>query len=226
MISIVIPTLDEERALPITLDAVSSQTGNFEVLVVDGGSEDTTQEVVERYAAEHPKLHWLTADRGRARQLNAGAKQAQGDWFLFLHADTQLPEGALESIEALPAKNKAGCFRQRFSGSSRLLAALSWFHNRRFRVTRVMYGDQAMFIRRELFRELAGFPDRKMEDVAFSLTLRSVTQPLMLPLTVTTDARKFDQMGHWRALGRAIGLLLRFRFGADLERDPFFDSYR
>lgn len=226
MISIIIPTLDEERALPATLEAVLNQGGSFEALVVDGGSEDNTREVVERDAAQHPQLCWLTVDRGRARQLNFGSERAKGDWLLFLHADTQLPEGALKSIGALPAKTRAGCFHQRFSGTSGLLRALSWFHNRRFQFTRVAYGDQAMFIRRELFRELGGFPDRKMEDVAFSLALRSVTRPVMLPLTVTTDSRKFDQMGHWRALGHAISLLLRFRFGGDLEQDPFFDPYR
>ena len=226
MISIVIPTLNEERDLPATLGAVFAQPGGFEVLVVDGGSGDATREVIDRYSARHTELRWLTTDCGRARQMNAGAEQGQSDWLLFLHADTQLPEGALESIEALPARTQAGCFHQRFSGDSHMLRTLSWFHNRRFQFTRVIYGDQAMFIRRELFRELGGFPDRRMEDVAFSLVLRSVTRPMMLPLTVTTDSRKFDQMGHWQTLWRAMGLLLRFRFGADLEEDPFFDPYR
>lgn len=226
MISIIIPTLNEERALPATLEAVFAQPSGFEVLVVDGGSEDATREVVELYAVEHPELRWIPTDRGRALQLNTGADQAKGAWLLFLHADTQLPAAALGSIETLPAPTQAGCFHQRFNSASRLLEVLSWCHNRRFHFSRVIYGDQAMFIRRELFHELGGFPLRKMEDVAFSLVLRSVTRPVLLPLTVTTNSRKFDQMGHWRALARATGLLLRFRFGADLEQDPFFDPYR
>lgn len=226
MISIVIPTLNEERALPATLDTVFAQTGAVEVLVVDGGSSDATRDVVDRYAMRHAQLRWIRAATGRAGQLNAGAERARGDWLLFLHADTRLPAGALESIEALSTRVRAGCFHQRFRSASRLLAVLSWLHNRRCQLTRVIYGDQALFIRRGLFHQLGGYPDRKMEDIAFSLVLRSVTRPVMLPLAVTTDARKFEQMGRWRALGRAVVLLLRFRLGAEIEDDPFFDAYR
>lgn len=226
MISIVIPTLDEQRALPATIDSVFAQSGDFEVLVVDGGSSDATRDVVDRYALRHSQLRWIRAASGRAAQLNAGAEQALGDWLLFLHADTRLPAGALESIEALSACTRAGCFHQRFRSASRLLAVLSWLHNRRCRLTRIIYGDQALFIRRELFRELGGYPDRKMEDIAFSLVLRTVTRPVLLPLAVITDARKFEQMGPWRALGRAVVLLLRSRLGATVEDDPFFDAYR
>jgi rSAM/selenodomain-associated transferase 2 len=222
----VIPALDEEAALPATLEALLSQDGDFEVIVVDGGSRDRTCEIAEDTARETRRVRLLRADRGRARQMNAGAEATTGDWLLFLHADTLLPDGGLAKIEALPATVEAGCFRHRFSGSGPTLRILSWFHNRRFAVTRIAYGDQALFIRRPLFERLGRFPDRPMEDVAFGITLRAATRPVMLPLAVVTDSRKFESMGRWRALYHAVRLLVRFRTGADVSDDRFFDNFR
>lgn len=226
MISVVIPTLNEERALPATLDALFRNRGDFEVVIVDGDSVDGTRRVVEEYARRHRRLRVAQAPPGRALQMNAGAAQTRGDWVLFLHADTLLPENALEGISVLPASVGAGCFRQRFGSDSRLLRVLSWCHNQRFRGTRIIYGDQAMFVRRACFEELGGFPEQPLEDIAFSLRLRAVTRPIMLQSTVVTDARKFDRMGHWRALGRAVGLLVRFRLGAEITGDEFLRDYR
>lgn len=226
MISVIIPTLNEERALPATLDAVLVQPFDFEVIVVDGGSVDRTPQIVEETSARHPRLQLLRMARGRALQMNAAAGTACGDWLLFLHADTLLPKNGFSAIENQPETIQAGCFTHRFSGAGAMLRILSWFHNHRFGVTRVIYGDQAMFIRRGLFEELGGFPVRPMEDIAFGLTLRAATRPIMLPEVVTTDSRKFDQMGHWRALAHSVLLLLRFRYGADVSRDRFFRNYR
>jgi len=226
LISIIIPTLDEERALPSTLDAVLAQPVELEVIVVDGGSVDCTVAIVEAALAPNPGLQLLRAARGRALQMNAGADVARGEWLLFLHADTLLPENGLTVIENQSEAVQAGCFTHRFSGAGAMLRILSWFHNHRFGVTRVIYGDQAMFIQRGLFETLGGFPIRPMEDIAFGLKLRNATRPIMLPEFVTTDSRKFDQMGHWRALAHSVLLLLRFRFGTDVSGDRFFRNYR
>lgn len=226
MISVVIPALNEERAIATTLESVVAQPGSPEVIVVDGGSDDRTVRVVREYSACHERLRLLTTDKGRARQMNAGAAGTTGDWLLFLHADTLLPDRAISLIEALPDTVLAGCFHQRFSNPSPVLRALSFMDNLRFRVTRVIYGDQALFVRRQIFNELGGFPDRDMEDVALSLRLRRITTPVMLPACVTTDSRKFDQMGNWRAVARSVNLLLRFRLGRDVSKDRFFGEYR
>jgi len=226
LISIIIPALNEELALPATLDAILVQPVDSEVIVVDGGSVDQTPQIVEAAAARDHRLQILRAPRGRALQMNAGAGAARGDWLLFLHADTLLPQNGLGAIENQPETIQAGCFTHRFSGTSAMLRTLSWFHNHRFGVTRVIYGDQAMFIRRGLFQKLDGFPVQPMEDIAFGLELRAATVPVMLPEIVTTDSRKFDQMGHWRALAHSIFLLLRFRNGADVSGDRFFGNYR
>jgi rSAM/selenodomain-associated transferase 2 len=226
VISVVIPTLNEEFALPATLGSVLGQDGEFEIIVADGGSDDGTLAIAENATARRGGFRVLVADRGRARQMNAGADVAHGDWLLFLHADTLLPERSLARIAELPETAAAGCFHHRFSGSSPVLRTLSWLHNRRFQFTRVIYGDQAMFVRRPLFLRLGGFPITDMEDIAFSLSLRSATRPIMLAQSVITDARKFDQMGHWRALAHAVALLVRFRLGMDVSRDRFFGDYR
>jgi rSAM/selenodomain-associated transferase 2 len=226
VISVIIPALDEELALPATLDSLRAQRTECEVILVDGGSSDRTLEIFNDFRKHQANWHAVTSARGRARQQNAGAVAATGGWLLFLHADTRLPPGGLERIMSVADHVHAGCFRHRFSGASRMLAVLTWFHNRRFAVTHVIYGDQAMFIRRSLFHEIGGFPDGDMEDIAFSLRLRRVTKPIMLDAAIVTDARKFEQMGHWRALYRAVSLLVRFRFGRDVSSDPFFDPYR
>jgi rSAM/selenodomain-associated transferase 2 len=226
VISIVIPTLDEERALPATLESIATQRGPFEVIVADGDSGDATVEIVRSFAVTGHPVRCVQAPRGRARQMNAGAVVAGGEWLLFLHADTRLPPEAITRIADLPAEIQAGCFHQLFNTRSRFLRLLSWAHNQRFRVTRVIYGDQAMFVRRPLFDGVGGFPDRPMEDVAISLALRARTRPVMLPGVVLTDARKFEQMGPWRALRHSVSLLLRFRRGTEVSGDPFFDDYR
>ena len=154
MISIIIPALDEEKALPATLARLADQTCEREVIVVDGGSSDATCTIAEAI----PGVQLLRAPRGRAVQMNAGARAARGDWLLFLHADTWLPPGGLASIASLPIEVDAGCFQQRFSGDDWRLRLVSWLHNLRCRQTGVMYGDQAMFVRRTLFDRLVVFP--------------------------------------------------------------------
>jgi rSAM/selenodomain-associated transferase 2 len=226
VISVVIPALDEEVALPSTLEALETQRGELEVLVVDGGSLDGTRGVVEAFRPRIGNLRWIAADRGRGLQMNVGADSARGEWLLFLHADTRLPPGAIARIAALPGSIQAGCFRHRFSGRSLPLRLLSWMNNVRWSVTRVAYGDQAVFVRRRLFLELGGFPDRDMEDVAFGLALGRVTKPVRMSDSVITDSRKFEAMGPWRATWRATRLLLRHRLGREVAGDAFFGDFR
>jgi rSAM/selenodomain-associated transferase 2 len=226
MISVIIPTLNEEKALPATLDALMTQSGDFEVTIVDGASDDRTRSIVERFAARDGRIHLHLSHRGRAQQMNTGARSSKREWLLFLHADTLLPEDALPLITDQDDAVEAGCFRHSFSGSGRALGLLSWFHNRRFQVTRVVYGDQGLFIRRKLFEGLGGFPAGEMEDIAFGLLLRTATRPIMLPSKLITDSRKFEQMGAWSATAHAVKLLVRFRFRREIERDPFFGEFR
>ena len=165
MISVIIPVYNEETALPETLTHLFHQDGEIEVIVVDGGSDDRSREI----ALDYPGIRVLDAVKGRASQMNAGAACAKGTWLLFLHADTLLPEGALSSISALtPGRCQAGGFRHRFSGDDWRLRLISYLDNRRCERTKIIYGDQAMFIRRSLFERLGGFPSQAiLEDVRF-----------------------------------------------------------
>lgn len=225
MISVVIPVLNEEQALPGTLDRLLQQTGDYDVLVVDGGSTDRTREIV----VEDYGLQWLDAPRGRASQMNAGARRAAGDWLLFLHADTQLPRAAISAIAALDTRPEvvAGGFSHRFSGGDWRLRLISVMDNIRCRRTGVVYGDQAMFVRHSVFERLGGFPEQPiMEDVAFCERLVRQYKTLLLPDCVVTDSRKFERHGIWRSLWRVIVIQVRNELGLPIVSRQFFEDVR
>jgi rSAM/selenodomain-associated transferase 2 len=223
MISVIIPVLDEEKALPATLQRLFSQNGDFEVLVVDGGSTDSTLAVIKADA----RIQLLGSRTGRARQMNHGAGHAQGEWLLFLHADTLLPEDALTAVAQLPDEILAGGFRHRFSGRQRGLRLVSWLHNVRCRCTQVFYGDQAMFIRKSLFTELGGFPDKPvLEDLLLGEQIARVTSPIMLDSYVISDSRKFEQSGIWLSLLRVILIQISHELELPTPALRFFTNVR
>jgi rSAM/selenodomain-associated transferase 2 len=223
MISVVIPFLDEERALDSTLAALFASGSDIETIAVDGASRDRSREVLSR----HPQVVLIEAARGRAEQMNAGAAIARGELLLFLHADTVLPQAALPSLAMQLSEGTIqwGGFRQSFCDSDWRLRSISRLHNWRCRLTRVFYGDQAMFVRRSLFELVGGFPPGPMEDIALSERLRPHAPPVLLDLTVTTDSRKFVQMGVWRAFAHVLAILACRALGW---RHPtaFFADYR
>jgi rSAM/selenodomain-associated transferase 2 len=221
---VIIPALDEATALPATLESLRQQAGEFETIVVDGGSSDATVAVAESFG----NVSVITAARGRAVQMNAGADVAAGDVLLFLHADTLLPANAICELNALERdpRFQAGGFRQRFSGEHWTLRFVSWLHNRRCALTGIFYGDQAMFVRRELFDELGGFPNCDMEDVAFSESVLQHCEPTFLNSTVITDSRKFERMGPLRSLFRCVTLLVCYELRMPLFGRAFFAPIR
>lgn len=225
MVSVVIPTYNEERALPDTLCALFAQPGEFEVIVVDGGSVDHTYDIA-RASAE---VRLFTAPKSRALQMNAGAKQANGEWLLFLHADTLLPDGAIQRLNDMESDQEiqAGGFMHRFSGDDRRLRLISFLDNFRCTRSRIIYGDQALFVRRALFEQLGGFPDQPiLEDVAFCERLIKMTKPLLLYPPVVTDARKFVKMGIGRSFLRVLLIILHVEFGLPVLPRAFFRDVR
>lgn len=222
-ISIIIPVYNEEKALPHTLARVFVQSEDYEIIVVDGGSTDRTREIVQF----HLGVRWLTAVKGRATQMNAGARAAKGEWLLFLHADTLLPADGLRRIAALDENVLAGGFHQRFSGNDWRLRFISFLHNARCRRTRIFYGDQSMFVRRRVFEQLGGFPpERILEDVLISEKLVRITRPVLLDAEVITDSRKFVKMGILRSFGRVFIILLCYELGLPILAQKFFSDVR
>jgi rSAM/selenodomain-associated transferase 2 len=224
MISIVIPTLNEARALPHTLQSVAAHPETHEVIISDGGSSDATRDAALTHGAR-----WVNGPRGRGAQMNTGARAAHcapHEWLLFLHADTHLPAGALQALERLPPGVTWGGFQQAFDDTQPLLRAVSRLHNWRARRTRILYGDQAMFVRRRVFDSTGGFPECDLEDVQLSERLRAQACPVLMPLTVVTDARKFVAHGVVRSMVRIVALLLCHRYGLPLRGRRFLEAVR
>ena len=179
------------------------------MLLVDGGSTDATATV----AARVPDVRLLDGPRGRARQMNAGARAARGDVLLFLHADTRLPDAALERIsEALrDTAVVGGRFDVRFDSARPLFALIAFFMNLRSRVSGISTGDQAIFVRRRAFEALGGYPEIPlMEDVEICRRLKRRGRMVALGPRVTTSARKWEREGALRTM--ALMWALRFLY--------------
>ena len=213
-LSIIIPTLNEEETIAQTLEALADlRVRGTEIIVVDGGSRDAT---VER--AQSCVNCVISAPRGRASQMNAGAEKASGDVVLFLHADTLLP-GTADAlvVDGLANSGRAwGRFDVTIESRSRLLSVAARLMNIRSRLSGVATGDQAIFIRRETFCSIGGFPEIPlMEDLAISRRLKRVSRPLCLRARVVTSGRRWDRHGTLRMILLMWRLRLAYFFGAD-----------
>jgi rSAM/selenodomain-associated transferase 2 len=201
-ISVIIPTFNEDKILPQTL-ACASTLEIGEIVVADGGSTDGTVPMAEAFCARVPDARIITAQRGRARQMNEGAKASRGEILLFLHADTRLPAETKRIIESALADPTVvgGRFDIRFDHPSVWSTVISSFMNWRSRLGGVATGDQAMFVRRKVFEELGGFADIPlMEDIEFSTRLKHAGPTQALRETVTTSFRRWEQQGPLRTI--------------------------
>lgn len=187
-ISIIIPTLDEHRVIGRLLDQLEPLRGRCEVVFVDGGSADGTREAILDAG-----FRLIDTPPGRGTQLNAGAAAASGNVLFFLHADSVLPPDPLGEIRRVMRQHRVGCFGVRFVPSSPLMACCRFLSNFRCYVRRIMFGDQGIFIERDLFYEMGGFPDLPlMEDYRFSLDLRSRGfRPGATRRRIATSSRRF-----------------------------------
>ncbi len=215
-LSIIVPVLDEAHGIEAALGALQAlRHAGAEVIVADGGSSDATC----RLASPLADLV-IDAPRGRASQMNAGARASRGATLLFLHADTLLPPDALDAIGLLGASGREwGRFDVAIAGADPLLALVGLLMNARSRASGIATGDQAIFVRRAAFEAVGGYPPIPlMEDVALCKALRRRSPPLCLRERVVTSARRWERHGTLRTIVLMWRLRLAYALGADPHR--------
>ena len=211
-LSIIVPALNEAASIEATLAALAAlRQRGAEVIVVDGGSSDATVDVAAGGADQV-----VVAERGRARQMNAGARCASGDMLLFLHADTVLPADADAQIARALERGRWGRFDIAIVGGSRWLGLVALLMNWRSRLTGICTGDQGLYLTRQLFDALGGFADLPlMEDVEFSRRARRIARPVAIAARAQTSGRRWERRGVWRTILLMWSLRWRYFFGAD-----------
>lgn len=219
-ISIIIPVLNEAEGVVRLLEALQQfRTQGAEIIVVDGGSSDGTLALASSLADRV-----LAAPCGRGSQMNAGAANAKGGVILFLHADTRLPPSAFDQIEHAMSNDAVwGRFDVHIEGCLFGLGMVAFMMNWRSRLSGIATGDQGIFVTREAFMHVGGFPDIPlMEDVVFSNRMRAIARPACLAAKVVTSGRRWEKHGLLRTILMMWRLRLRFYFGAspkDLARE-------
>jgi rSAM/selenodomain-associated transferase 2 len=196
-ISVIVPVFNEEKNIAVTL-AELQRLKPDEMILVDGGSSDATRKICQRFGVE------LYLSRpGRAAQMNFGAQRASGDVLLFLHADTRLPPSAFDDIRAALQDRQVlgGRFDLQLDSPRPLLKLIGFMISLRSRLSKVGTGDQAIFVRREIFAELGGYADIPlMEDVALSRALKRRGAVACLHSRVVSSARRWEMEGIWRTI--------------------------
>ena len=221
-LSIVVPLLNEADNLPKLMGHLAHlNPAPYQVILVDGGSTDNSvaiaKELIESLIDSSPSvisgqvIDWqiIESAAGRALQMNAGAELAMGDVLLCLHADTQLPNHAIADITSAVRQAAWGRFDVRLDSSAWMLKVVSQMINWRSRLSGIATGDQAIFIKKPLFKQLGGYPQQPlMEDIELCKRLKAIGKPACLRSKVITSARRWQQYGTWRT----IGLMWHLRF--------------
>jgi rSAM/selenodomain-associated transferase 2 len=214
-ISVVVPIFNEESTIAALLRALM-QLKPDELILVDGGSSDGTRAICRQFGVEV-----LTSPRGRAAQMNYGARRATGDVLLFLHADTRLPPTAFDDIrDALgDPRFVGGRFDIQLDGDHWMLRVISAMISLRSRLSKVGTGDQGIFVRREVFQRMGGFPEIPlMEDIALCRALKHFGEVACLRSKVITSARRWESDGVWRTIFRMWMLKSLYLMGVSPQR--------
>lgn len=210
-LSIVIPVLNEVEHIETALRRLAPlRARGVEAIVADGGSSDGT---VARALPLADAV--IPAPRGRAIQMNAGARAARGEALLFLHADTRLPEDADALVLSALEFRQWGRFDVRIEGDAAMLPVIAAMMNLRSRLSGIATGDQGLFMSRAAFETIGGFPELAlMEDIVASRMLKRLGPPACLRAKVTTSGRRWDKNGVWRTILLMWRLRLAFFCGA------------
>jgi len=225
VLSIVIPALNEAAGIEATLQALQPlRTRGVELVLADGGSSDATPALARPWVDAA-----VDAPRGRALQMNAGAAQARADVLLFLHADTRLPPLAdvlvLQAMQGPGGGARWGRFDVRIEGRPGMLRVVAWLMNLRSRLSGIATGDQAIFVTRQAFEQVGGFPVQPlMEDIEISRRLKRLGPPACLSARVCTSGRRWEQRGVWRTI--VLMWRLRWRYWRGESPARLAEAYR
>lgn len=245
-LSVIIPIFNEEKCILKLLDFLDANAKRSEFIFVDGGSTDNTLSLLKNHLWDdfksNPQIHlwddfkngdkihlWddfkthsvqvIEGEKGRALQMNLGAKMAHCENLFFLHADSIPPKNFENLILECLENNKWGAFGIRFKTKNPLMKICSLISDTRVLNRKVAFGDQGIFIRREFFNELGGFPEIPiMEDYQFSLNAKKRgVYPKLLSSKIYTSARRFKSGGPLRTMWRMNRLRALYRQGVDIE---------
>ncbi|MCE2400491.1 TIGR04283 family arsenosugar biosynthesis glycosyltransferase [Candidatus Poribacteria bacterium] len=214
MISVIIPILNEAKILEKTLSQLQPELKNHELIIVDGGSTDASISIAEKYGKV------VKSERGRAKQLNAGAAAATGDILIFLHADVWLEPGAFTAVEtALSSGYVGGGFLQKIDDRNILYRMIEIAADIRGKYLKVFYGDSGIFVSRNDFQSIGGFPDVPiMEEVGFSKELRTLGKTKMVKPRIHISARRWEANGIVRTTTKNWLITFLYFLGFSLER--------
>jgi uncharacterized protein len=212
-ISIIIPVYNEETTILKFQESIKHLIGKCEILFVDGGSSDKTLELIS------PEFKVLHSSKGRANQMNFGAKKGSGDVLFFLHCDSELSKDVLEQIRKVMKNYRVGFFGITFNSKNILMNCCEVMSNFRAKYGKIMFGDQGIFIERKLFFEVGGFPKLPiMEDYQFSLNLKK--KNIRVGITdkrIYTSDRRFINGGKLKVMWKMNRLRAMYRKGVDIE---------
>jgi rSAM/selenodomain-associated transferase 2 len=210
--SIIIPTLNEAPIITSTLTRLQTLRPVVEIIIADGGSTDNTVDLAAAYADQV-----ISSAPGRALQMNAGASQANGDVLIFLHADTLLPEKALDLIkQSISSTSPWGRFDIRLSGRQFMFRVIAQMMNWRSRLTGIATGDQVIFVSKEAFYAAGQYPEiNLMEDIALCKALNTISTPVCLNAKVTSSSRRWEQNGIFQTIVLMWVIRLLCFLGAD-----------
>ena len=219
----------KKKPLQCCLSALQPLRNNCEIIIVDGGSADNTRVIAKSLADKV-----ITSEKGRGRQMNYGAGQATGNVLIFLHADTSLPENALQLIQQrLSGNGTWGRFDIQLSGKHFMLKVIAQMMNWRSRLTGIATGDQVIFVARPAFEAVGRYPEiNLMEDIALCKALKKISPPVNLKAKVISSGRRWEHNGIYTTMLLMWSLRLRYFFGADPQKLAFlytngtFTSFR
>ena len=231
-VSIIVPILNEANNLPHLFTHIAGLNPSpQQIILVDGGSNDDSFEWAQKFIADlnnsnQSAINWqvVKSQAGRARQMNKGASLATSDILLFLHADTKLPTQVITDVNTAIQVKEWGRFDVRLDSPDWTLKLVSKMINLRSRLSSIVTGDQAIFIKRRIFEEINGYPNQAlMEDVEISKRLKSIGKPACLKSKVITSARRWEQHGTWRTI--VLMWQLRFDYWRGVSADNIKARY-